>query len=78
MLIHTLHQSLSFDTILKAHATRVDAETHMAKILRAYGDWPAVDAAHAAHNGTPVLVRDNGDDETIEIRETSSFTRGTK
>ena len=78
MLIHTLYQSLSFETILKTHATRIDAETYMAKILREYGDWPAVDAIHAARNGTPVLVRDNGDDETIEIRETSSFTGGTK
>ena len=74
MFIHTLHQSLSFDTILKVHATRVDAEDHMARVLREDGNWPAANAVLAARNGAPVLVRDTGDDETIEIRETPSST----
>ncbi len=37
MFIHTLHQSLSFDRILKAHATRIDAENYMARVLRVAG-----------------------------------------
>ncbi|PVE49717.1 hypothetical protein DC429_18915 [Arthrobacter sp. TPD3018] len=70
MPIQTLHQSLSFDTIIKDHPDRASAEAHMAKTLREYGDWPADAAAAAARDGRTVLVIDNGDDETIAIRVT--------
>lgn len=69
MTIITVHQSLSFDTIIKEHGCRMKAESYMIGILRDH-DWPQDDAVDAARNGSPVLVRDNGDDETIEIRET--------
>ena len=62
MPIQTLHQSLSFDTIIKDHPDRASAEAHMAKTLREYGDWPADAAAAAARDGRTVLVIDNGDD----------------
>jgi hypothetical protein len=70
MPIQTIHQSLSFDTIIKDHANRESADAHMAKMLREYGDWPVDAAASAAREGRSVLVADNGDDETIEIRVT--------
>lgn len=70
MPILTVHQSLSFDTIIKDHPDRASAEAHMAKMLREYGNWPADAATDAARTGRPVLVSDNGDDETIEIRDT--------
>ncbi len=66
--IATVHTSLSFDPIIKTHATRREAESHMVEQLAKYGDWPMMAAITAARKGTPVLVRDNGDDETIEIR----------
>lgn len=34
MAILTVHQSLSFDTIIKDHPDRASAEAHMAKMLR--------------------------------------------
>jgi hypothetical protein len=43
----------------------------MTKVLREYGDWPQDAAVDAARTGTPVLVRDDGDDETIEILDTA-------
>jgi hypothetical protein len=67
-MIITLHQSLSFDTIIKPHARRIEAEAHMVKVLTDAG-WPANEAVQAAEKGDPVLVEDNGDGETIEIRE---------
>ena len=69
MPIRTVHQSLSFDTIITDHNDRASAEAHMAKMLRAYGDWPQDAAVDAARAGRPALVRDDGDDETIEIRD---------
>lgn len=63
----TLHQSLSFDTISKVHASRADAEAYMVKVLTREG-WSQDEAIKAAARGTPVLVVDEGDDETIEIR----------
>lgn len=69
MTIITVHQSLSFDTITKTHPHRLSAEAHMTKVLREYGDWPQDAAVDAARDGKPVLVRDNGNDETIEIRD---------
>ncbi len=51
MLIYTLHQSLSFDTILKVHATRIDAENYMARVLREDGNCPVAVAAG------PILAR---------------------
>lgn len=42
----------------------------MIKMLVEYGDWPADAAADAARAGRSVLVADQGDDETIEIRTT--------
>jgi hypothetical protein len=71
MTITTVHQSLSFDTIITPHKTRYAAEVQMIRVLREYGDWPQDAAVEAARKGEPVLVRDNGDDETIEIRELS-------
>jgi hypothetical protein len=67
LTIITLYQSLSCDPVTKPHADRAAAEAYMAKVLRQEG-WPADAALEAAQKGTPVLVRDNGDDETIEIR----------
>ncbi|WP_242121379.1 hypothetical protein [Sphingomonas lacusdianchii] len=69
MTITTVHQSLSFETIIKDHPHRLSAEAHMVKVLREYGDWPQDEAVDAARAGKPVLVRNNGDDETVEIRE---------
>lgn len=69
MAFTTVHQSLSFDTIIKPHKNRFHAEVHMIRVLREYGDWPQDAAVDAARKGEPVLVRDNGDDETIEIRD---------
>ncbi|MBB4859177.1 hypothetical protein HNO88_002506 [Novosphingobium chloroacetimidivorans] len=69
MTIITVHQSLSFETITKTHPHRLSAEAHMTKVLRAYGDWPQDAAVDAARAGRPVLVREDGDDETIEIRD---------
>ena len=71
MPVQTVHQSLSFDTIIKDHPDRGAAEAHMTKMLVEYGDWPRAEAIAAAHRGTSVLVQDNGDDETIFIRETT-------
>jgi hypothetical protein len=71
MPVQTIHQSLSFDTIIKDHPDRDAAEAHMTKMLVEYGDWPRADAAAAARRGTSALVQDNGDDETIFIRETT-------
>lgn len=70
MSVQTVHQSLSFDTIIKDHPNRASAEAHMIKMLIEYGEWPAAAAADAARAGRPVLVADQGDDETIEIRST--------
>jgi hypothetical protein len=64
----TLEQSLSFDTITKKHPSRAAAEQHMATVL-AEGGWYEEEAIAAARNSRPVLVVDNGDDHTIEIRE---------
>lgn len=69
MTIQTLHQSLAFDTIITSHPHRLSAEAHMIKVLREYGDWPQDDAVDAARAGRPALVRDDGDSETIEIRD---------
>lgn len=69
MPIRTVHQSLSFDTIITDHNDRASAEAHMTKMLREYGDWPQDAAVDAARAGRPALVRDDGDDETIEIRD---------
>lgn len=71
MAFTTIHQSLSFDTIIKSHPNRFAAEVHMIRVLREYGEWPQDEAVDAARTGTPVLVRDDGDDETIEIRDTA-------
>jgi hypothetical protein len=68
MPIRTVHQSLSFDTIVTDHPHRLAAEAHMIKVLREYGDWPQDAAVDAARSGNPALVRDDGDSETIEIR----------
>jgi hypothetical protein len=68
MPIRTVHQSLSFDTIITDHSDRASAEAHMVKMLRKYGDWPQDNAIAAARAGKPALVRDDGNDETIEIR----------
>ena len=69
MPIRTVHQSLSFDTIVTDHPHRLAAEAHMIKVLREYGDWPQDAAVDAARSGNPALVRDDGDSETIEIRD---------
>lgn len=69
MTIQTVHQSLSFDTIITNHPHRLSAEAHMSKVLRVYGDWPQDAAVDAARAGKPALVRDDGDSETIEIRD---------
>lgn len=52
MPVQTIHQSLSFDTIIKDHPDRDAAEAHMTKMLVEYGDWPRADAAAAARRGT--------------------------
>lgn len=67
-MIITFHQSLSFDFIAKPHRDIHDARDYMQRVLIQEG-WPSVEAAQAAAKGSPVLVRDSGDDETIEIRE---------
>jgi hypothetical protein len=64
----TVEQSLSFDTIMKRHSSRADAEAHMVKTLVEAG-WERTDAKGRAANSKPVLVYDDGDDHTIEIRE---------
>lgn len=69
MPIRTVHQSLSFDTIVTDHPHRLAAEAHMIKVLREHGDWPQDAAVDAARSGNPALVRDDGDSETIEIRD---------
>lgn len=69
MPIRTVHQSFSFDTIVTDHPHRLAAEAHMIKVLREYGDWPQDAAVDAARSGNPALVRDDGDSETIEIRD---------
>lgn len=69
MPIRTVHQSLSFDTIVTDHPHWLAAEAHMIKVLREYGDWPQDAAVDAARSGNPALVRDDGDSETIEIRD---------
>ncbi len=74
MTIRTVHQSLSFDTIITDHPHRLSAEAHMIKVLREYGDWPQDAAVDAARSGKPALVRDDGDSETIEIRDDSPAT----
>lgn len=71
MPVQTVHQSLSFDTIIKDHPDRAAAEAHMTKMLVEYGDWPRAEAIAAARRAASVLVQDNGDDETIFIRETT-------
>ncbi len=43
----------------------------MTRMSVEYGDWPRAEAIAAAHQGTSVMVHDNGDDETIFIRETT-------
>lgn len=68
MPFQTVHQSLSFDTIIKDHPDRASAEAHMTKMLVDYGEWPLAHAIEAARTGSPVLVCDNGDDEIISIR----------
>lgn len=68
MAIITVHESLSFDTITKAHATLDDARAHMRKVL-IDGGWPAEDARQAAEENRLSLVADDGDSETIVIRE---------
>lgn len=71
MPIRTVHQSLSFDTIITDHPHRLGAEAHMIKVLREYGGWPQDAAVDAARSGKPTLVRDDGDNETVEIRDDS-------
>jgi hypothetical protein len=74
MPIRTVHQSLSFDTIITDHPHRLAAESHMTKVLREYGAWPQDAAVDAARSGKPALVRDDGYSETIEIRDDSPAT----
>ncbi|OAN64918.1 hypothetical protein [Sphingomonas sp. TDK1] len=74
MPIRTVHQSLSFDTIITDHRNRLSAEAHMIQVLRVNGDWPQDAAVDAARFGKPALVRDDGDSETIEIRDESPAT----
>lgn len=74
MPIRTVHQSLSFDAIITDHPHRLAAEAHMIKVLREYGEWPQDAAVDAARSGEPALVRDDGDSETIEIRDDSPAT----
>lgn len=68
-----IEKSLSFDTVMTHFKTRSDAEAKMLKTLVEYGDWPRGAAVEASKKGTPVLVRDNGDDETVEIRMTEAI-----
>lgn len=74
MPIRTVHQSLSFDTIVTDHPHRLGAEAHMIKVLREYGNWPQDAAVDAARSGKPALVRDNDDSEMIEIRDDNPAT----
>jgi phage-related tail fiber protein len=63
-----LIQSLGADTITIPHADRTKAVIGMAKILTGAG-WPETEAAKAAESGRQVLTSDDGDGETVEIRE---------
>lgn len=69
MTITTVHQSLSSETIVREHPHKLSAEAHMIKVLREFGEWTQDEAVDAARAGNRVLVRDDGDDETIEIGE---------
>jgi hypothetical protein len=63
----TICESLSFETEIEHFSSRRAAEEYVCKVLVDAG-WPYDEAEKAAFSGEPILVADNGDDETISIR----------